>query len=67
MTEACFFCGVEKDKRGLVCPACGRDTAIPAPLADEHQALLSKRDSLRAELIDAKARLELHRRKPEKP
>jgi hypothetical protein len=67
MSEACFFCGAKKDKGGFVCPACGRDTAVPPALAAEHQALSSKRDSLRAELIEAKARLELQRRKPMKP
>jgi hypothetical protein len=64
MSEACFFCKTEKDERSLVCPACGRDTAVPSPLAAEHQALSQKRDRLRAELVEAKARLESNRRKP---
>jgi len=64
MPETCFFCKAEKDEQSLVCPACGRDTAIPSSLAAEHQALSQKRDRLRAELGEAKARLELHRRKP---
>jgi hypothetical protein len=64
MPETCFFCKAEKVEQAFVCPACGRDTAIPAPLAAEHQALLQKRDRLRSELVEAKARLESHRRKP---
>jgi hypothetical protein len=64
MPGICFFCKTEKDERALVCPACGRDTAIPLTLAAEHQALSEKRDRLRAELAEAKARLESQRRKP---
>jgi len=64
MPEICFFCRTENDGHALVCPACGRDTAIPSPLAAEHQALSQKRDRLRADLVDAKARLESRRRKP---
>jgi hypothetical protein len=64
MPESCFFCKAEKDEQALVCPACGRDTAVPAPLAAEHQALLQKRDRLRADLVEAKARLASRRRKP---
>ena len=64
MPETCFFCKVEKDEQALVCPACGRDAAIPAPLAAEHQALSQKRDRLRADLVEARARLETLRRKP---
>jgi hypothetical protein len=64
MPEICFFCKTEKDERALVCPACGRDTAVPLALAAEHQALSQKRDRLRAELAEAKARLESHRREP---
>jgi hypothetical protein len=64
MPETCFFCKTEKDEQSLVCPACGRDTAIPSPLAAEHQVLLQKRDRLRAELVEAKALLGLRRRKP---
>ncbi|MEH2528536.1 Fe2+ or Zn2+ uptake regulation protein [Bradyrhizobium sp. AZCC 2176] len=36
MPETCFFCKTEKDAHALVCPACGRDTAVPLPLAAEH-------------------------------
>jgi hypothetical protein len=64
MPEACFFCKAKRDEQALVCPACGRDTAIPAPLAAEHQALWQKRDRLRADLVEAKARLASRRRKP---
>jgi hypothetical protein len=63
MPATCFFCKAEKDQQSLVCPACGRDTSIPSSLAAEHQALSQKRDRLRAELVEAKARLEAHRRK----
>ena len=61
MPEHCFFCKTEKDERALVCPACGRDTAVPPALSAEHQALSQKRDRLRAELVEAKARLKSHR------
>ena len=37
---------------------------IPLPLAAEHQALSQKRDRLRAELVEAKARLESRRCRP---
>jgi hypothetical protein len=61
MPEICFFCKTKKDECALVCPACGRDTAVPSALAAEHQALSQKRDLLRAELVEAKARLKSHR------
>jgi hypothetical protein len=64
MPESCFFCKAEKDEQVLVCPVCGRDTAVPAPLATEHQALLQKRDRLRADLVESEARLGSLRRKP---
>ena len=64
MTEICFFCKTENDTHALVCPACSRDTAVPAALAAEHQALSQKRDRLRAELAEAKARLKSVRQKP---
>ena len=63
MPETCFFCKAERDEQALVCPSCGRDTAVPAALAAEHQALLQKRDRLRADLVEARARL-ASRRKP---
>jgi hypothetical protein len=64
MPETCFFCKAEKDEQALVCQACGRDTAVPVPLAAEHQALLQKRDRLRVDLVEAKARLASWRHKP---
>jgi hypothetical protein len=64
MPETCFFCKAEKDEQALVCTACGRDTAVPESLAAEHQALLQKRDRLRANLIEARARLASRRRRP---
>jgi len=64
MPETCFFCQAEKHEQARVCPACGRDTAIPAPLAAEHQALSQKRARLRADLVEAKARLMSRRHKP---
>lgn len=61
----CPFCNREKDELALVCGACGRDTAIPEKLIEERAELLAKRDSLRAELAAASARLaERRRRKP---
>jgi hypothetical protein len=63
MPETCFFCKGEQNEQSLVCTACGRDTAIPAPLAAEHQALSQKRDRLRADLVEARARLASLRRK----
>ena len=64
MSEACFFCNAEKEEQALVCPACGRDTAIPLPLVAERQALSQKRDRLRTELVEATARLKSLHRKP---
>jgi hypothetical protein len=64
MPEICFFCKTENDALVLVCPACGRDIAVPPALAAEHQALSQKRDRLRAELAEAKARLKSLRQKP---
>jgi hypothetical protein len=61
----CPFCNREIDDQAPVCAACGRDTAIPATLIAERAELLAKRDSLRAELAAASARLaERRRRKP---
>jgi hypothetical protein len=64
MPDTCFFCAADKAEQSLVCPSCGRDTAIPAPLLAEHQALSHKRDRLQAELVDARARLASRRHKP---
>lgn len=67
MPNICFFCKTEQDEHSLVCPACRRDTAVPLPLAAEHQALSQKRERLRAELVEAKGRLVAHRRKSTNP
>ncbi len=64
MPETCFFCKTDIDAGALVCRACGRDRAVPSALAAEHQALSQKRDRLRAELAEAKARLNSLRQKP---
>jgi len=64
MPASCFFCKTEIKAEALVCPACGRDAAVPSELTAEHRALSQKRDRLRAELSSAKARLESLRRKP---
>jgi hypothetical protein len=63
MSDTCFFCAAEKAEQSLVCSASGRNTAIPAPLLAEHQALSHKRDRLQAELVDARARLASRQRK----
>ena len=63
MSDTCFFCAANTAEPSLVCPACGRDTAIPAPLLAEHQALSHKRDRLQAELVEARARLASRQRK----
>ena len=53
----CPFCAAEKDDNALVCATCHRDTAVPFSLRTEHEELLKKRDSLRAELAQAKDKL----------
>ena len=53
----CPFCAAEKDDNALVCRTCNRDTAVPQSLRAEHEELLLRRDSLRAELAHAKDRL----------
>ena len=53
----CPFCTAEKDDNALVCQTCHRDTAVPQSLRTEHEELLRKRDSLRAELAQAKSKL----------
>jgi hypothetical protein len=53
----CPFCAAEKDDNALVCQTCNRDTAVPHSLRAEHEELLLKRDSLRAELAHAKDKL----------
>jgi hypothetical protein len=63
MLLRCPYCTGETDERALVCPTCNRDVAIPASLRAEHEELLKKRDRLRADLAEARARLELLKRK----
>ena len=58
----CPFCAQEKDEHALVCPTCNRDTAVPQSLRAEHEELLRKRDTLRAELSQARDRLALRMR-----
>lgn len=59
----CPFCIEEMDEQALVCPTCNRDVAIPPSLRAEHEQLLKKRDQLRAELAEARARLARRKRK----
>jgi hypothetical protein len=58
----CPFCAAEKDDNALVCQGCNRDTAVPQSLRAEHGELLLKRDSLRAELAQAKDKLAVRMR-----
>ena len=60
----CPFCISEMDERALVCPVCNRDVAIPAALLAEREELLRKRDRVRAELAEARARLVARKRAP---
>lgn len=53
----CPFCAAEKDENALVCPTCNRDTAVPQRLRAEHEELLAKRETLRAELAQARDKL----------
>ena len=53
----CPFCAAEKDDNALVCQTCNRDTAVPQSLRAEHEELLRKRDSMRAELEQARDKL----------
>jgi hypothetical protein len=57
----CPFCHQEKDEQAPVCANCGRDTAVPPALLDEHAELLQKRDRLRGELEAAQKRLAARR------
>jgi hypothetical protein len=58
----CPFCAAEKDDNALVCQICHRDTAVPQSLRAEHEELLLKRDSLRAELAQARDKLAVRMR-----
>ena len=59
----CPFCAAEKDDNALVCQTCNRDTAVPQSLRAEHEELLRKRDSMRAELEQARDKLAARMRK----
>lgn len=58
----CPFCSEEIGEQAIVCRVCQRDIVIPSSLKAEHRELSLKRDLLRAELSDAKARLGVGRR-----
>jgi hypothetical protein len=45
-----------------VCAACSRDIAVPASLLAERDDLARKRDSVRQQLIEARAALEALKR-----
>jgi hypothetical protein len=53
----CPFCAAEKEETALVCATCRRDTAIPSSLQAEHEELIRKRETLQAELVQARERL----------
>jgi hypothetical protein len=53
----CPFCFEANSEQAAVCRACQRDIVIPASLKAEYRELSLKRDLLRAELSDAKAKL----------
>jgi hypothetical protein len=53
----CPFCFEANNEQVVVCRACQRDIIIPSSLKAEHRELSLKRDALRAELSDAKAKL----------
>ena len=53
----CPFCAHKNDEEVLVCGSCHRDIYIPGALKAEHQELALRRDELRAELGDVRARL----------
>jgi hypothetical protein len=53
----CPFCSEANDEQTVVCRVCHRDIVIPASLRAELRELSLKRDLLRAELSDAKAKL----------
>jgi hypothetical protein len=57
MVARCPYCTGEVDDRALVCATCGRDIAVPEALVREHADLVRKRDRLRAELAEVRAKL----------
>ena len=62
MSACCPFCASEIEDAVLVCPRCSRDVVVPETLRAEHAELLRKRDRLRAELAEVRAKLAAHRR-----
>jgi hypothetical protein len=60
----CPFCLRENPPQARVCQSCSRDIAVPASLIAERDELVRKRDTVRLELLAARAELEgLIRRK----
>jgi hypothetical protein len=58
----CPFCLQENAAEALVCASCARDIAVPASLLAERDDLARKRDSVRQQLIEARAALEALKR-----
>jgi hypothetical protein len=58
MTIACPFCLQGNATAAIVCAACSRDIAVPAPLLAERDELCRKRDVAREELSRARRELE---------
>lgn len=54
----CPYCRRDNAEGAMVCASCGRDVAVPQPLLDELQSLRRKRDSLLAQVHNARGRLE---------
>jgi hypothetical protein len=68
MPMMCPFCLKENGLKALVCNSCSRDIAVPESLIAERDELVEKRDSVRAELLAARAELEqLRHRKKRRP
>jgi hypothetical protein len=62
MPMMCPFCLQENAAEALVCASCARDIAVPASLLAERDDLARKRDSVRQQLIEARAALEALKR-----
>ena len=64
----CPYCQYENASKALVCASCSRDIAIPEQLIAERNELVGTRDTLRRELLSARAELEqLTRRNKRRP
>lgn len=63
MTANCPFCAQPVASGALVCSSCSRDITIPASLIAERDDLLRKREAATEELAQAKAELEMLRRR----